>query len=405
MIRPKLTAVLLLAGLLSTGCGIGVQDITLPGGADLGDHPYTVHARFTTVLDLVPQAAVKANGVTVGRVGKITLPRGSWTADVTLLVNGRVRLPANAEAHLEQSSLLGEKYVELAAPKGEPPAGRLTDRAIIPVERTSRNPEVEEVLGALSMLLNGGGLTQINTIVKEMNKALGGRESEVRDALTRLSTLSGDLDSHRAQIVAALDGLDRLSSTVASRDPQVAGILTDLTPGLKVLEEQRGQLVTMLGALDRLSKVAVKVTRDSHDDIIADLHGLAPTLRKLADTGDDLPASLQVLLTFPYTDQVTHDIKGDYINVYATITAAKGFCPLQPTVPIDPPDSEPAARARALSLPLPAAGCSRPFDPNSKAAAPSLTGPTLPGPGSPAPQGPAGKSPGPQGILPTLGGN
>ncbi|MFI0350870.1 MCE family protein [Actinomadura sp. 9N407] len=394
-----LTAVALTTSALTAGCSVGVQDVTLPGGADLGDHPYTVRARFATVLDLVPQAAVKVNDVTVGRVGEITLPRGSYTAEVTLLVNGKVRLPANAEAYLEQSSLLGEKYVQLAAPRKEAPTGRLADRAVIPVERTSRNPEVEEVLGALSLLLNGGGLTQIQTIAKELNSALGGREKEIRDALNRLSDLSANLDSHRAQIVAALDGLNRLSSTVAARDDQVAGILTDLTPGLKVLEEQRGQFVTMLDALDDLSKVAVKVTRDGHDDIIADLQGLAPTLRRLADSGDDLPASLQVLLTFPYTDQVMSGIKGDYINVYATIAAAKGFCPIEPTVPIDPPEPDPAALARALALPLPAAGCSRPFDPKSKAA------PTLPT----APRQPAAPSPGPtlpkpEGVLPTLGG-
>ena len=34
---------------------------------------------------------------------------------VTISVNGDVELPANAVAAIQQSSLLGEKYVELAA--------------------------------------------------------------------------------------------------------------------------------------------------------------------------------------------------------------------------------------------------------------------------------------------------
>ena len=42
--------------LLTASCG-GVYDIPLPGGADLGDHPYEVTAQFGDVLDLVPQAA------------------------------------------------------------------------------------------------------------------------------------------------------------------------------------------------------------------------------------------------------------------------------------------------------------------------------------------------------------
>ena len=88
----------------------------LPGGADLGDHPYRVVAQFGDVLDLVPQAGVKVNDVAVGRVERIELARDSWTAVVTMLVNGDVRLPANAGAELRQSSLLGEKFVELTAP-------------------------------------------------------------------------------------------------------------------------------------------------------------------------------------------------------------------------------------------------------------------------------------------------
>ncbi|HEY3610655.1 MAG TPA: mammalian cell entry protein, partial [Pseudonocardiaceae bacterium] len=53
--------------MLTASCGsAGVYDIPLPGGADLGSHPYEVTAQFGDVLDLVPQAAVKVNEVAVG---------------------------------------------------------------------------------------------------------------------------------------------------------------------------------------------------------------------------------------------------------------------------------------------------------------------------------------------------
>jgi phospholipid/cholesterol/gamma-HCH transport system substrate-binding protein len=121
-----------------------------------------VTAEFANVLDLVPQAAVKVNDVAVGRVSRVSLPADGWTARVTLQVNGKVRLPANAVARLEQSSLLGEKYIQLAAPSTGA-AGKLGDGSMIPLARTGRGVEVEEVLGALSMLLNGGGLPQLRT--------------------------------------------------------------------------------------------------------------------------------------------------------------------------------------------------------------------------------------------------
>ncbi len=95
----------------------GVEDLPLPGGADLGDRPYTVTAELGDVLSLVPHSAVRVNDVAVGRVTAIELG-DDWTARVTMEINGAVTLPADATARLEQSSLLGEKYVQLVAPAG-----------------------------------------------------------------------------------------------------------------------------------------------------------------------------------------------------------------------------------------------------------------------------------------------
>ncbi len=307
----------LLTVFLLAGCGSGgfsgMYELPLPGGADVGEHPYRVVAHFGDVLDLVPQAGVKVNDVAVGRVEGIELARDNTTAVVTMLVNGDVRLPANAGAELRQSSLLGEKFVELDA--GRNPSGVLRDGAVIPLDRTGRNPEIEEVLGALSLLLNGGGVGQLHDIVTEVNAALSGNEPEIRAALSNIDTVVGTLDSEKGDIVRAIDALDRLSSNLAKQTDDIALALDDLGPGLKVLNEQRNSLVTMLGALDRLSTVAVDTVNRSRDDLVADLRLLRPVLSKLADAGDDLPNSLQFLVTYPFSDYFLNAVKGDYVNV------------------------------------------------------------------------------------------
>jgi phospholipid/cholesterol/gamma-HCH transport system substrate-binding protein len=241
-----------------------------------------------------------------------------------LQINGSVRLPANAIAWLRQSSLLGEKYVELSAPTDVPAQGVLSDGAVIPLARTNRNPQVEEVFGALSMLLNGGGVGQLRTISQQLNAALTGNEPEIRAALANISTVVADLDAHKQDITNALDSLDRLSATLATRDQQIGHVLDTFTPGLRVLDQQRDQLVTMLNSLDTLSGVAVNTINASRDDLVADLTALAPTLRQLANAGQALPQALQVLATYPFTDAVLGDIKGDYLNVYLSVTAAPG---------------------------------------------------------------------------------
>lgn len=376
-----------LRGLIAVGIGLvltvgaavvvlpgfdGIEDVPLPGGADLGSHPYRVTADLDDVLSLVPQAAVKVNDVAVGRVTRIQL-NDDWSARVTLEINGSVRLPANAGARLEQSSLLGEKYIQLTAPAKSSGTGRLADGSVIPVSRTNRNTEVEEVFGALSLLLNGGGVNQLKTITTELNAALGGREPQIRSTLKRVDTLVTELDEHRGDITGALDGVNRLASTLAHRKQDVSTVLTDLSPGLKTLEDQRGSLLTMLRALDTLSDTAVSTVNASKDDMIADLKAIAPSLKALADAGSDLPDSLQVLLTYPFTDEVLSGVKGDYLNVYLTMAAPKDTVIIPPLIPAqsspsptpsptaDPPETSSKRSARTTSpLPLPSVDTVRP---------------------------------------------
>ncbi|HVW44124.1 MAG TPA: MCE family protein [Amycolatopsis sp.] len=303
-----------------SGCGFGgIYSVPLPGGADVGDHPYTVKAQFRDVLDLVPKSGVKVNEVPVGRVESIGLTPDGWHAEVTMQINGDVKLPANALANIRQSSLLGEKYVELASPGADLAQGNLAGNAEIPLERTNRSADVEEVLGALSMLLNGGGVEQLDTITKELNAATTGREPDIRNLLDNANQLVSTLDKQSGDITRALDGLNRLSSTLAGQKDQIAGAIDNLGPGLGVLEQQRTQLVTMLQALENLSGVTVDTINKSQADLVADLKALLPTLQKLGEAGSDLPKSLELLLTYPFSDQAVNDVKGDYFNLYADI--------------------------------------------------------------------------------------
>ena len=48
---------------------------------------------------------------------------------------------------------------------------------MIPVSRTTSNATVEEVLGALSLLLNGGGIDQLHTITTQLDAALIGQRA------------------------------------------------------------------------------------------------------------------------------------------------------------------------------------------------------------------------------------
>ncbi|MFD8760929.1 MCE family protein [Streptomyces mirabilis] len=303
--------------LLLSGCEFnGWYDVQLPGGAASDGHAYHVTVEFRDVLDLVPQSAVKVNNVTVGAVEKVELD--GWHARVRLRVADSVKLPANAVAELRQTSMLGEKYVALSAPTGTAPMGRLGDGDRIPLSRSGRNPEIEEVLSALSALLNGGGVAQLKTITVELNKALDGRENRVRSLLKELNTFIGGLDDQRKDIVHALEAVDRLAGRLGKEKKTIAQAVDTMPPALKVLADQRRDLTRMLTALSKLGTTGTKVVNASHDDTVANLKRLRPILQQLNKAGDDLPNSLELLTTYPFPHNAVDAVKGDYVNLDIT---------------------------------------------------------------------------------------
>ncbi|MFC4470068.1 MCE family protein [Streptomyces xiangluensis] len=302
---------------LLSGCEFnGWYDVQLPGGAAADGHAYHVTVEFRDVLDLVPQSAVKVNNVTVGAVEKVEL--AGWHARVRLRVADSVKLPGNAVAELRQTSMLGEKYVALSAPPDTDPVGRLGDGDRIPLSRSGRNPEIEEVLSALSALLNGGGVAQLKTITVELNKALAGRENRVKSLLKELNTFLGGLDEQRKDIVRALTGIDRLAKRLGTEKKTIARAVDTMPPALKVLADQRRDLTKMLTALSKLGKTGTKVVNASRDDTVANLKQLRPILQQLNKAGDDLPNSLELLTTYPFPRNAADAVKGDYVNLKIT---------------------------------------------------------------------------------------
>lgn len=289
------------SAVLLSGCSFSPYELPLPGGADLGSDPYTVTVQFRDVLDLVPQSAVRVDDIAVGKVTKIRLD--GWTATATLKINRDVELPDNAEAQIRQTSLLGEKFVSLAPPTTGG-VGQLGNGDRIPLDRSGRNPDIEEVLGAASLLLNGGGLEKTNTIVKELNKTLDGNEPEIKQLLQSTTTFVGQLDDNKADILTALEKVDNLARATQDQEGAITAALDDLPEALRVLNAQRDDLVGLLTSLDRLSDTATGVIRRSKDDTLAVLRDLEPTLRELANAGDDLATASQLIFTFPFTDAI-----------------------------------------------------------------------------------------------------
>ena len=311
-LRTRVAGILALA-LVLAGCSFdGIYDLPIPGQKVSEEDGFVVSADFADALNVVPRSSVMVGDVPIGQVESVT--RVGWHARVTMRVRNDVELPDNAEAQIRQTSLLGEKFVALSPPESGA-NGRLGPGDRIPMDSTGRNPEVEEVLGALSVLLSGGGVGQIQTITQELNAMMEGRTGDIRGVLRKLNTLVGRLDNQRNDIIQALDSINGLSKTLVAEKKTIGDALDAAAPAIKVLRNQHGDLVSMLTELEKLGEVGTRVVTKTKDDLIAELRHLEPVLRSLADTDDALVPGVVKALSYPFPMDAADTIHGDFANV------------------------------------------------------------------------------------------
>jgi phospholipid/cholesterol/gamma-HCH transport system substrate-binding protein len=235
-------------------------------------------------------------------------------------VNGDVDLPANTTATVGQTSLLGSLHIELAAPTDAPAEGKLHGGSLIPLRSGGSYPTTEQTLAVASALLNGGGLGQLQDITKELSVALGGgRDQELRHLLTSLDEFIGHLDAQKSDIIAATDSLNTLTGKFADQKPVVDHALDTIPNALAVLKDQRDNLAVALDEFGKLSALAASAVGQTKENLIKELHQIAPVLRSLADAGPALTRALS-LATYPFpVDTLNNFIRGDYVNLTAVI--------------------------------------------------------------------------------------
>jgi phospholipid/cholesterol/gamma-HCH transport system substrate-binding protein len=303
----------LVAAVALSGCG-GLQayDLPFPGRQVDPDDGYQLTAEFADIVEVVPRTLVLMNDVPVGQVDEVT--RDGWHARVTMSLRKDIELPTDTQVDIRKTSLLGEKYIALLPPEAPSGAGLLSDGAVISLDQTGRNPDVEEVLGSLSFVLARGGVGQLKTISTELNAMMTGRTDNLRSVLERLDVAVGTLDESKSQVIEAMEQLDKLTATLNKERDAIDDALASFGPALEVLHEQHDDLVDLLEGLDELGVVATRVIDTSGDNIVESLRLLRPTLKKLADAGDSLPRGLMMLASFPFPEQSATLARGNYSN-------------------------------------------------------------------------------------------
>ncbi|HLM08052.1 MAG TPA: MCE family protein [Blastococcus sp.] len=261
------------------------QSLPLIGGG-------TVYkAQFSEAAGLQPDDPVRVAGVKVGKVESLALEDGAVTVEFRVqdaFVGDR------SEAAIKIETVLGAKYLALV-PRGSEPLDP-DDR--IPVDRTASPYDVVEAFADLSSTVQDIDTAQLASSFEVLAETFTDTPDEVR---------------------TSLQGLARLSDTIASRDEQLRSLLTATRDVTQVLADRNGEFTQLI--LDSNTLLTeVQERRELIDSILTNTQELARQLSGLvADNRETLTPALQQL------SRVTDILARNRANLAATVNELAPF--------------------------------------------------------------------------------
>ncbi len=323
-LRPAAALVALTA--LVSGCGYSLQAFPKIGTSVTSG--YDVHAKFTNVLDLPADAQVRDGSAVVGQVTSISTH--DFLADLTLKIRNNVRLPAGTTAQVRFDSPLGDEYV-LLTPPAHTTGALIAEGGSIPADDTGTAPSIEDTLTALGAVLNGGGIDQLQTIVVELDKTLGGNETQIRSVIGQLATTFKSLSDHTGDITSAITAVGNLAAELNSGSAVITNGIDAIAPAVTVLDKENADLHRLLTNITDLSTVTNRIVATSGQDSITDAHALLPVVNQLVGVEAQVGPDLRDIARF---EALTPKIApGNYLQVSVTLHANLNSAPTDATDP------------------------------------------------------------------------
>jgi phospholipid/cholesterol/gamma-HCH transport system substrate-binding protein len=184
----------------------------------LGIGVYQVHLELARTGGLYSNAEVTYRGVPVGRVNGMQLT--DTGVDATLELNsGGPKIPASARAVVADRSAIGEQFVDLQPPNGNPPY--LHDGSVVHGAETPL--PVQDLVTSVNAFAASVPLDQLRTTVDELGKAFNGRGDDLQVLVDSLNSFTEAFDDALPQTVALLHDGRLVLETQADQAASVQG--------------------------------------------------------------------------------------------------------------------------------------------------------------------------------------
>lgn len=227
--------------------------------------PTRITALFTTATAIYPGDQVRVAGVRVGTIEDIE-PQGT-KAKLTLAVDHKVPIPADAKAVIVAGNLVGARYVQLTpayGADGRTDAPRMRDGAVLNTDRTAIPVEWDEIKTQLDRLATDLGPTSevstssVGRFIDSAANALDGNGAKLRETIRQLAGLSRILADGSGDIVEVVTNLQTFVTVLRDSNAQIVQFQGRLASLSSVVDGSRSDLDA---ALTNLSSAVVDVKR------------------------------------------------------------------------------------------------------------------------------------------------
>ena len=237
---------------------------------DYGDY-YYVTARLPRAGQLMRIGAdVRQSGVVIGKVSGMELVGRS--VELTLQIEPRYRVPANAEAFVDLKTLLGDKFVDLRFDSYSQPWLENRDRIAGHV-----GPELEDVLQEGVQVFEAVNPDDLGTVVGELVIAARGHGEAVGRGIDAQAELSTTFAETLDPQLRSLRDFDVIFGELEEVAPDLNFLADAVNQGVPVYASERAQ-ASLRRVLDRVAPMA----DDLADLLIYD----RPAWDRLIDDGD-----------------------------------------------------------------------------------------------------------------------
>ena len=208
-------------------------------------------------------------------------------------------------------------HIELAPPTDDRPAGQLKDGSVIPLSRAAPIPPPSRRLASVSILLNGGGLAQLQEINQSFAKALAGREGDIAVCSPSWTSSFPSSTSQTDDIISASESLNSLAGQLAAKGQDRRSRADHRSAGAggigRFHEPSWPTPSTGLASSAPSRPSTVNQTKES---LVNNLRNIAPVLRSLADAGPALTKGLDFISTYPWVKSTLANwFRGDFANI------------------------------------------------------------------------------------------